>query len=500
MSEVQVNAGSPDAYKEVVTPGIEEEEEKNNIILTPTSVLYVSVFVALIGNFHSGFLTDELNLDAYNNTEECDATPVADGTCIMFPGHTKLQWEFVQNLWVFGGAIGSLGCGYPMNKLGRRGSTLVNAIFMIVAAILQCSASNSKDTGIIQYCVGRFIAGCTCGFATSCNGVYVSEISPPHLRGGLGSSVQLAVVIGIFVVTAILFGTGTVVGWRVLNAVPILLGAVILLSMPFLVESPQYLISKGRYDDARRELKRLFGESNLDDAWKVFAPAEIIEGEKFEEKKAPFSVIFNSDNIRQTFAAAGCGLFQQLSGINAVFYYSTDIFNTAGIEDPRVGTIIASGVNFVATFIAVFVINKFPKRKLFLASAIGMFLSAVGVTLALEFDVPALSIVFIATYVAAFEFGLGPLPWIIPAEYFSNEVRGNAMSVASGINWICNLIVGIAYPYVSDALGDLGFLPFVVILFICIIFIYFFVPETAGMSLEEIQELFHGEKKTKSQV
>lgn len=485
-------------YNQVDTPveGVEETQ----VLLRPTSVLYVSVVVALIGNFHSGFLTDELNLDAYNNTDECDARPIESGTCIMFPGHSKLQWEFVQNLWVFGGAIGSLGCGYPMNKLGRRGSTLVNAIFMIVAAILQCSASNSKDSGLIQYCVGRFIAGCTCGFATSCNGVYVSEISPPHLRGGLGSLVQLAVVIGIFICTVILFGTGSVLGWRLLNAVPILLGAFILICMPCLVESPQYLISKGRYDDARAQLKRLFGEAHVEDAWKIFAPPEVLSGEKFEEKKAPFSVVFNSSNIRQTFVAAGCGLFQQLSGINAVFYYSTDIFNTAGIDDPRVGTVIASGVNFVATAIAVFVINKLQKRKLFLGSAIGMFISAIGVTLALEFDVPALSIVFIATYVAAFEFGLGPLPWIIPAEYFSNEVRGNAMSVASGVNWICNLIVGIAYPYVSDALGDLGFLPFVVILFICIIFIYFFVPETAGMSLEEIQVVFHGEKKAREQV
>ncbi|KAE8886066.1 hypothetical protein PF004_g29185 [Phytophthora fragariae] len=177
---------------------------------------------------------------------------------------------------------------------------------------------------------------------------------------------------------------------------------------------------------------------------------------------------------------------QQLSGINAVFYYSGSIFSDAGISDSRVGTLIIDFINIWPAFFTGVLANRFGARNMILWGLAGMFVMSVLMTVAFIVDVSALSIVFTALYVIAFGVTLGPLVWVMTADIFPDSIRASASSLCIGMNWLCNLIVGVAYPYISDALDDYAYVPFVVLLAIFFLLALKMVPETSGKSAEEI--------------
>jgi MFS family permease len=177
---------------------------------------------------------------------------------------------------------------------------------------------------------------------------------------------------------------------------------------------------------------------------------------------------------------------QQLSGINAVFYYSGDIFKDAGISDPRIGTLIIDFINIWPAFFTGVLAVRFGNRNMILWGLAGMFVMAVLMTVANLVDVSALSIVFTALYVIAFGVTLGPLVFVVTADLFPDSVRAKATSIGIGCNWLCNLIVGVGYPYVADALDDWSYAPFVVLLALFYLLSLKLVPETSGKTAEEV--------------
>lgn len=181
---------------------------------------------------------------------------------------------------------------------------------------------------------------------------------------------------------------------------------------------------------------------------------------------------------------------RQLTGINAVFFYSSDIFSRAGVADDRVGTLIVNTVNIIPTIFVGPLSAWFGNRYILLGGVIGMFVSALGMTGSLVFGAQALSIIFTVTYVAAFEFSLGPLPWVVIADLFPHDARATGSAMCTACNWLCNLIVGVGYPYVAAVLDNYGFSPFVVILAMTYAFVLWKVPETAGKTMEEVQQSF----------
>ncbi|GAB9473767.1 Solute carrier family 2 [Globisporangium polare] len=468
---------------------------------SPTWALYASVFVAWMLPFQFGWSISQVNLSTFASQSDCDARPVVDGTCLMFPGHSKTEWIFVVNSWIVGGMVGSLTCGSIADKVGRKKVLMASALIMIVGGAIQAS-SNS----VAVFVVGRLVAGVASGIATGLVGGYINEIAPPHLRNTLGIGLQISLSFGILLVVCTFFFANTSSGWRYIAGFPIVWGALILLVAPFLlVESPAWLLSNGKRDEAAQVMKRIYGEDRVSLAFSWLEPQA--SASDIETPRAGVSVDCGTEAAelavestlsqllsplfrRQLIVAIGIASAQQLSGVNAVFYYSSSFFQDAGISDDRIGSVIVNAMNLVPTFFVAHLANRYGNKKILLVGLLGMLLSAVGMTIALITGVSALSIVFTALYVGFFALSLGPLIYVVTADLFPDSVRASACSICIFFNYLSNLVVGVSFPYIADGLDDFSFLPFIVILALYVLFTFKMVPETAGKSSDEIQAEF----------
>ncbi|KAG1702234.1 hypothetical protein DVH05_010024 [Phytophthora capsici] len=478
------------AYSEATTPNghdnvpyFDDTQKAASRQIKPNMIMYTSILVALLQPFQSGWSSSQTNLSQYNDTDECNARPVADDTCLMFPGHSKLEWTFAVNAWIFGGMIGSLICGHFSDLWGRKKLLFVNCIFMIVGAMVEAAVSN-----VWAFSAGRLIAGIASGTATGTLGAYTNELTPPHMRNILGLGLQISVTIGILFPAITFFFANTSSGWRYLAGFPVILAVLFLLLAPSLcVESPAWLLMKNRREEAKQVLARLYGEENVYTALSWLESTSKPDAEQgLIQNTAEKESLFSPKYRLQLAAAILLSCSQQLSGINAVFYYSGSIFKDAGISDPRVGTLIINFINIFPAFFTGVLAQRFGNRNMILCGIAGMFVMAVLMTVAFLVDVPALSIVFTALYVIAFGVTLGPLVWVITADLFPDSVRATATSIGIGANWLCNLIVGVSYPYIADALDDWSYLPFIVLLAIFFLLSLKLVPETSNKSADEV--------------
>ncbi|KAF4314681.1 hypothetical protein JM18_009742, partial [Phytophthora kernoviae] len=477
-------------YSEALTPKADnvpvydEATKAAALKIKPNTILYTSILVALLQPFQSGWSTSQLNLSQFSDTDECNARPVVDDTCLMFPGHSKLEWTFAVNAWIFGGMIGSLCCGYYSDLWGRKKLLFVNCVFMVVGAVVQAAVSN-----VWPFAVGRMISGIASGTATGTLGAYTNELSPPHMRNILGLGLQISVTIGILFPAICFFFANTSSGWRYLAGFPVVLAALFLVLAPSLcVESPAWLLMKNRREEAKQVIARLYGEENVYTALSWMESTAKPDAEQgFLQESAKKESLFDPRYRLQLAAAILLSCSQQLSGINAVFYYSGSIFSDAGISDSRVGTLIIDFINIWPAFFTGVLAQRFGNRNMILCGIAGMFVMSVLMTVGFLVDVPALSIVFTALYVIAFGVTLGPLVWVITADLFPDSVRATATSIGIGANWLCNLIVGVAYPYIADAFDDWSYIPFVILLAIFFLLSLKLVPETSNKSAEEVQ-------------
>ncbi|GAB9477670.1 Solute carrier family 2, partial [Globisporangium polare] len=345
----------------------------------------------------------QLNLSTFANQDDCDARPVADGTCLMFPGHTKAQWTYVVNAWIVGGMVGSLACGGLADKYGRKKVLMGSALFMIIGGAIQASTST---LGI--FVLGRFLAGISSGCATGMAGGYVNEIAPPNLRGNFSAGLQIGISTGTLLVVCTFFFANTSSGWRYIAGFQILYGVCFLILASFLlVESPAWLLTKGKRDEAATAMTHIYGVEHVSLAMTWFEPSSAatidIEtpragsvGRRSSIAQPPqstTSLLVSPLFRRQLIIAIGIASAQQLSGISAVFYYSSSIFKKAGISDDRIGSLIVNIMNFLPTFSTGFFANRFGYRPIILFGFLGMLTSAVGITIAFLSGVAELSIV-----------------------------------------------------------------------------------------------------------
>ncbi|CAI5733628.1 unnamed protein product [Hyaloperonospora brassicae] len=479
---------SDDVYSKVHTPthadvSFDDFNKSAALKIKPNRILYTSVLLALLQPFQSGWSTSQLNLSDYNDTDACNARPVVPGTCTLFSGHSKLEWTFAVNAWIFGAMVGSLLSGHFSDLLGRKKLLFFNCCFMIGGAVVQAVAP-----GIWVFAVGRFVAGIASGVATGTIGSYVNELSPPHLRSHLGTGLQISTTIGILVPAICFFFANTGDGWRYMAGFPVVLAGIYMLLSPSLaVESPAWLLMKGRREEARQVITRLYGEEHVQTALNWLEPKKQSSVAEAGHAAEPVESVWSPKYRMQFLGALLLSCTQQLSGINAVFYYSGSIFADAGISDSRVGTLIIDFINIWPAFFTGMLAARFGNRSMILWGIVGMVAMSMGMTVAFLADVSALSIVFTALYVIVFGVTLGPLVWVMTADMFPDSVRASASSICIGANWLCNLVVGIGYPYLTDGLGDWSYAPFTVLLALFYVMSLKLVPETAGKTNEEIQ-------------
>ncbi|XP_054636959.1 solute carrier family 2, facilitated glucose transporter member 3 [Dunckerocampus dactyliophorus] len=459
-----------------------------------TVYLLYCVSTAVIGSLQFGYNTGVINAPEMKLRRFFQNVSLERYNKPFTPGANTMVWSFAVAIFSVGGMVGSFCVGAMVNKFGRRRSMLLANILALLGGGLMGLSSLSRSFEMVI--IGRLVIGVFCGLCTGLTPMYVGEISPTALRGAFGTLHQLGVVVGILV--AQIFGLESLLGseslWPLLLALTVLPAILQSIMLPFCPESPRYLlIVLSHEEEARKALVRLRGSEDV---------SEDIEEMKEEgmrmamEKKVTIPELFRSPNYRQPIIIAIIlQLSQQLSGINAVFYYSTSIFATAGVNQPIYATIGAGIVNTVFTVVSLFLVERAGRRTLHLIGLGGMAVSALVMTISLSLVktnalLSYLAIVAVFGFVASFEMGPGPIPWFIVAELFSQGPRPAAMAISGFSNWTANFLVGLSFPKLEELCGPYVFIIFMVFLILFFIFTFLRVPETKGRTFDDIAQGF----------
>uniref|UniRef100_G1P3D8 Solute carrier family 2, facilitated glucose transporter member 3 n=1 Tax=Myotis lucifugus TaxID=59463 RepID=G1P3D8_MYOLU len=415
-----------------------------------TAPLIFAITIATIGSFQFGYNTGVINApeviikDFINYTLEEHLENVPSDVLL-----TSL-WSLSVAIFSVGGMIGSFSVGLFVNRFGRRNSMLIVNLLAITGGCLMgfCKIAES----VAMLILGRLIIGLFCGLCTGFVPMYIGEISPTALRGAFGTLNQLGIVIGILV--AQVFGLNIILGtedlWPVLLGFTILPSFLQIIALPFCPESPRFLlINRKEEDSARKILQRLWGTQDVTQDIQEMKDESV---RMSQEKQATVLELFRSPNYQQPIMISiMLQLSQQLSGINAVFYYSTGIFKDAGVKEPIYATIGAGVVNTIFTVVSLFLVERAGRRTLHMIGLGGMACCSILMTISLLLKdnyswMSFVCIGAILVFVAFFEIGPGPIPWFIVAELFSQGPRPAAMAVAGCSNWTSNFLVGLLFP------------------------------------------------------
>ncbi|KAK9701285.1 Sugar transporter [Popillia japonica] len=408
----------------------------------------------------------------------------------------EVLFSLAVSIFAIGGMLGGFSGGMVANRFGRKGGLLLNNILGVCGACLMWFAKMSNAYEMII--VGRFIIGINCGLNTSLVPMYVSEIAPLNLRGGLGTVNQLAVTVGLLLsqVLGIEQILGTNDGWPLLLGLAVCPALLQLILLPICPESPRYLlITKQWEEEARKALRRLRASNQVEEDIE-----EMRAEQRAQTTEASISMmeLICSPTLRMPLIIGiVMQLSQQLSGINAVFYYSTSLFTSSGLseESAKFATIGIGAIMTGMTLVSIPLMDRTGRRTLLLYGLGGMFIFSIFITISFLIKemidwMSYLSVVSTLSFVMFFAVGPGSIPWMITAELFSQGPRPAAMSIAVLVNWLANFLVGIAFPSMRNALENYTFLPFSVLLAIFWIFTYKKVPETKNKTFEEILALF----------
>jgi sugar porter (SP) family MFS transporter len=405
--------------------------------------------------------------------------------------------------WVtLGALVGALVAGGLADRIGRRRTAILAGLLFLVGAVVQGTAD-----GEWILVVGRLIVGFAVGVASVAAPLYAAEMAPAKVRGRYVSMYQLAITMGIFVAYLVDDFFTAQERWRPMFLLAIIPGALLALVMLFMPETPRWLVKARRSKEAESALHKV--QPGVD------APAEItkIEDDLAHDEQASWKEVFAPNVRRALWVGLGLAVIQQVTGINAVIYYSNEIFKEAGFdtpEDQAKATLYAIGaVNVLATFIAIAYVDRFGRKPLLRAGLIGMTVSLAALGLAFAiFDnrppppapgtatgppsvVGILTLVCMVVYIASFAFSLGPVVWTMINEIYPNRIRGKAVSVATAANWGAAFLVSMTFLSLLDALGGtLTFWLFGVISIVSFAWIGKKVPETKGKTLEEVAAIF----------
>ncbi|KAI9986135.1 hypothetical protein PInf_025046 [Phytophthora infestans] len=416
-------------------------------------------------------------------------TGVISGALVLLKGPTgfnltDLQSESVVSAAVFGAIAGAAlsSCGNHM--LGRRPVILLSSAMFAIGSCLMATAET-----FIELLFGRLVVGVAIGFASMTVPLYIAEVSPPDIRGRLVSLNTALVTGGQFfsgVLDALLADMDN--GWRYMLGLAAIPALVQFFGFLLLPESPRYLISKGKMEEAWTALKQIRGTDDIQTEV-THIEAEIVRAE--EENVNIWGAIRSPVVLR----ALGLGCFlqalQQLCGINTVMYYGATIIQLAGFTEPTTAiwlSALVSFSNFTFTFVGIYLVDRKGRRLLTLGSLIGIFLSLTA--LGASFYAAELRSVEAAGF-ACFASGMGCMPWTINAEIYPLHVRSFALSIATSVNWLFNLFVSFTFLTVVDTFEPYGaFWLYASFALLGLAYLWRRLPETKGLELEEIQGIF----------
>jgi len=452
-------------------------------------------------------------------------TGVINGTQFYFSKYFELTGAlkgFIVSSALLGALVGAAFSGVLSKSIGRKYSLII-AAFLFAISAWGSGLPSILPESISLMVFFRILGGIAIGMASMNAPLYIAEIAPAEKRGNLVTFYQLAIVIGFFVVFLVTYYIGNDMseaenistGWRYMfwsELIPAGLFFGLLFMVP---KSPRWLMTKGKEQEAKIVLERIHGEQ--------LAQIEFAEIKKAisSEGTTKKTSIFSKPLLPIIIIGTVLSVLQQFTGINAVLYYGADIFEQAlgfGQEDVLLQQILLASVNLVFTFIAMFTVDRLGRKPLLMIGGFGMLIGFLMMGFTLYFSdysqlnsagLPTISsaegiicLIGILIFIGAFAMSMGPVVWVILSEIFPNRIRSVAMSIAVAGQWLANYFVSQSFPMIveseanklqvdgglwNNALPYFIFSGFIVLI---IVFVWKFIPETKGKTLEEMEKLF----------
>ncbi|XP_078173237.1 sugar transport protein MST4-like [Carex rostrata] len=400
---------------------------------------------------------------------------------------------FTSSLYL-AGIIATFFASYTTRHLGRKLTIVAAGFFFIIGVIFGAAAQN-----LGMLIIGRIFLGCGVGFANQAVPLFLSEVAPAKIRGGLNILFQLNVTVGILFADLVNYGAAKIHpwGWRLSVGATGIPAFVLILGALVVDDTPTSLIERGCLQEGKAMLKMLCGTDNIESDLK-----EIIEATRVAQQvNRPFRELLKRHNQPPVVIAIFLQIFQQLTGMNAILFYSPVLFISLGFGNDAslYAAVILGSVNVLATLVSIYSVDEAGRRLLLLEAGVQMFVSLAMITAVLHWHVidksgnlshgtALILVVLICTFVAAYAWSWGPLGWLIPSEVFQLETRSAGQSVTVCVNLLFTFLIAQA------SLSMLCHLQYGIFAFfsgwvvVMTVFVYFFLPETENVPIEEISD------------
>lgn len=448
--------------------------------------------VATIGGFLFGFDSGVIN-------------GTVDGLKLAFNSE-DIGTGFNVASMLLGCAIGAAFAGWLSDKFGRRSMMIVAAVLFIISAWGSGIAGTSGE-----FIVYRVLGGLAVGAASVMAPAYISEIAPAHLRGRLSSIQQVAIIAGLFIAFLSNYFIAGAAGsaesvwmlgfeaWRWMFWIELIPAVIFLLALLFIPESPRFLVASGKGETAESVLTRVSG------AQAAGIKVDEIRQSLAKDHKPRLADAFSSSQVFKPIVWIGIGLatFQQLVGINVIFYYGAVLWQAVGFSqgDALLINVISGAVSILAVLVALALIDRVGRKPLLLVGSIGMAITLAVMVFAfsqaqivdgrvtLPGAIGLVALLAANAYVVFFNASWGPVMWVSLGEMFPNQVRGSGLAVSGFFQWAANFAITMTFPIMLGTAwiglaGAYGF--YAISAAISIAFVWFFVRETKGMELEEM--------------
>lgn len=434
--------------------------------------LYIVAIVASLGGLLSGYDTGVISGALLFINESWNLADTEQGILV--------------SSVLIGAVIGAATNGILADIFGRKKIIMATAVIFVLGSIMCAFAPNA-----LVLIASRIFVGFAVGIVNFVVPLYLSEISPKHLRGTLVSLYQWAITAGIlfsYFINAVF--AHAVYNWRWMLFAGVVPGLVLFIGMLFMQDTPRWLVSKNREEEAKKVFKKI--EPDIDADKEIEVVKKVL---KTEDGNNRFT--FQKWMIMPFVVGIGIMFAQICTGINTIIYYAPTIFKNAGFESNITAIYATTGigvVNFLMTIVALYFTDKLGRKPLLYFGLTGVMISLVVLGCAFRFtdffgeNMKWVAVGSLVTYIICFAMSLGPIGWILVSEVFPLKIRGIAMSICTVSNFAFNFFVVSSFPILLHRIGGaMTFWGFAFVSLLCIIFVYFCVPETKGISLEKIE-------------
>ncbi|MFZ0633251.1 MAG: sugar porter family MFS transporter [Acidobacteriaceae bacterium] len=397
---------------------------------------------------------------------------------------------------------GSLLAGAASDRVGRKKVLILSALLFAVSSVMTGWAPS-----FVAFIAWRITGGVAIGLASNVSPTYIAEISPAAWRGRLVSVNQLSIVVGILVAqianwlianpmpahlsaTAMAASWNARYGWRWMFTAVAVPSLILLVTAPFIPESPRWLVARSRIDEAAAMLQRIGGP--------VYAREELASmtaSVALPQDRAPWRELLAAPTRWLVFIGVALAVLQQGSGINILFNYAEEVYRSAGygLNDIMLNIVITGAINLVFTLVAMLLVDRLGRRPLMIFGCLAIGLSHLAAAMAYRLHLHGIAVLVLTLCaIACYAMSLAPITWVLISEIFPNRIRASAVSVSVAALWVASFLLTYTFPLLNQLLGTSGtLLIYAGICFAGAVFVFFAVPETRGRSLEQTSQAVH---------